>query len=251
MDRSTALTKLFCLGDTDLGHNLLALAESSQAARLDGGPDVLQSDTQRIIYTGGTTGRPKGVVLSHLAVSQLSLRAPMAWQMPDRPVYLATSPITHAAFLQIMPVLLAGGTTILHRKFEPGRWLRSIEEDGVNHAFMVPTMVAAALDDPAITTTDVSNMQTLTYGGSPMAPTRLAEGIERFGKVFVQIYGQTECLALGTALRKEDHDPIALPQLIGACGRPVVGSLVGLMGTDDQLRGQVRPARSSFAARRT
>lgn len=234
MERSDSVSKLLSLGPSTVGRDLLELAGSHAPVSLTAGPPVSQDDIQRIIYTGGTTGRSKGVALTHRAVAHMVLTAPTAWQMPRRPNYLATSPITHAAFLQLLPTLLAGGTAIFHRAYDPDRWLKAIDQNGVNLSFMVPTMIYSALDSPLLHKVDLSALETVTYGGSPMSPTRLAEGLDRLGPVFTQIYGQTECLAMGTSLWKNEHDPEKLPDLMTSCGRPVPGVQVDLVDLADQ-----------------
>jgi fatty-acyl-CoA synthase len=213
------------------------LAKADRAVRVPtivGASGALQDDLLRIFYTGGTTGRSKGAEFTHRAVAHMSLNAARAWQMPEVPRYLATGPITHGSFLMLMPTLLSGGTIIFHKGFQPDRWLRAIAAEQANFAFVVPTMIYAALDSKVLSEVDLSSLQTVAYGGSPMSPSRLAEGIQRFGKVFNQFYGQTECLGQATSLWREEHDPERLPHLLQSCGLPMPGVTVNILDDEDR-----------------
>jgi fatty-acyl-CoA synthase len=198
-----------------------------------GAASVMDDDLLRIFYTGGTTGRSKGVEFTHRAIAHMSSNASRAWQMPQVPRYLATGPITHGSFLMLMPTLLSGGCIIFHKGFQAERWLRAIEAEKANFAFIVPTMLYAALDSALLSEVDLSSLETVAYGGSPMSPSRLAKGIERFGRVFMQFYGQSECLGQATSLWREDHDPERLPHLLQSCGRPMPGVTVDLFDEND------------------
>jgi fatty-acyl-CoA synthase len=111
--------------------------------------------------------------------------------------------------------------------FCPDRVLDGIARERINFVLMVPTMIYALLDDPKLAQTDLSSLELLLYGASPIAPSRLLEGIERIGPVFSQFYGLTECYPI-TVLRKSDHDP-SRPELFGACGAPVTDCEVKLL----------------------
>ena len=78
-------------------------------------------------------------------------------------------------------------------------------------------MIYAVLDHPDLETTDLSTLETVMYGASPMSPARLAEGIERMGPVFAQLYGQTECAGITSSMSRSDHIPTDM-QRLSACG---------------------------------
>ncbi|HEV7537073.1 MAG TPA: AMP-binding protein, partial [Acidimicrobiia bacterium] len=224
--RSTTLKAVLTLGPSPVGDDLLALAGAVGAAPLDAGP-AGEEDIGWLQYTGGTTGRPKGVMLSHRAIVQSVVSWTISCEVPDAPRYLAASPITHAAGVLLPCALIRGGTVLLHRTFDPERYLRAIEEDRVTYALAVPTMVYALLDHGAPERHDLTSLQVMAYGASPMAPARLTEGQERIGRVFTQLYAQTECPA-GTSLLRSEHDP-ARPHLLASCGQSMVGSELRLL----------------------
>ncbi len=235
LDRMSGTPAVGSLGPSSLGVDVVATAAAAGPVPTVAGPSTAtQDDLLRIFYTGGTTGRSKGVEFTHRAIAYMHLNATHSWQMPAVPRYLATGPITHGSFLMLMPTLLAGGCVIFHQGFDPDRWLRAIESERVNFAFVVPTMIYGALDSTALSGVDLSSLETVAYGGSPMSPSRLAEGIERFGRVFTQFYGQTECLGQGTSLWREEHDPERLPHLMRSCGRPVPGVVIDIVDDDDK-----------------
>jgi fatty-acyl-CoA synthase len=106
--------------------------------------------------------------------------------------------------------------------------LETIEKYRITATMLVPTMLYVLLDHPALATTDVSSLKTIYYGAAAISPTRLKEAIERFGPIFFQFFGQTECPMCITSLRKEDHDPTNLERL-ASCGRPVPWLHVALL----------------------
>ena len=108
-------------------------------------------------------------------------------------------------------------------------------------------MIYAVLDHPDLDGTDLSALQTIMYGASPMSPTRLVEGIERIGPVFAQLYGQTECAGIATSMSRADHRPDDLHRLT-ACGFPMPGVRVAIRD-DDGDRGRPTASRARSACR--
>lgn len=207
--------QVFSLGPSDFGVDLLGAAESVGAASP---VDVAApEDVSTLKYTGGTTGRPKGVLRRHASALRASLVLLSDFEFPSEPRYLATAPISHVTGTNIEPTLARGGTVHLLDGFDPDAVLATITRERINTALFVPTMVYALLDHPALDRTDLSSLELLLYGASSMAPTRLREGIDRLGPVFAQLYGQTECYPI-SYLGKSDH---ADSSLIGSCGMPV------------------------------
>jgi fatty-acyl-CoA synthase len=230
-ERADSVRHVLSIGPSDVGPDLLTLCASAGPRRL-AAPVVDEETTAWLQYTGGTTGLPKGVMLSHRALVQEVLTLTASWGLPEEPVYLASSPITHAAVLPVVPVLARGGTVVLQQGFDPDAWLTAIENERINYAFVVPTMLYSMLDKADPATRDTSRLETLCYGAAPMTPSRLLEAQECFGPVMMQVYGQTECMGMSTSLRKDEHDPVGRPDLLTSCGRAAAGVRVEILDDD-------------------
>ena len=114
---------VFTFGPADVGEDLGALLDEVSPASLRWGTR-LPEDLTWLLYTGGTTGVPKAAMLPERAVAQMVQSVSIGWDLPDERRYLACAPISHAAGMLVTPVLLAGGTVVLMRSFDPGEWLR-------------------------------------------------------------------------------------------------------------------------------
>ena len=183
-------------------------------------------------FTGGTTGKPKGVVRTAGSNGHIALSVMAAFEWPQAPAFLAVAPISHVTGTNVVPVLLRGGTVHMLPKFDPDLMLDTIQRQRIGAVLSVPTMVYALLDHPTLSKFDLSSLQLLMYGASPMAPARLAEGLARIGPVFTQLYGQSECYPVA-ALPREDHD-VKRPELLAACGFAIPGVEVALLDDDGQ-----------------
>ncbi len=116
-DRAATVKNVFSLGPSPDAEDLIALANHADATSLRS--DAVESDICWLIYTGGTTGRPKGVMDTHRALAGMAMTALVEYEIPKEARYLAASPITHAAGMHVVPTLLRGGTVYLHDKFDP------------------------------------------------------------------------------------------------------------------------------------
>lgn len=204
--------------DADDGHPdfwALAAKYTPQPLCVRGAP----KDIIRLAYTGGTTGKSKGVMLSNRAMdanARLWL-AGLAW--PDGVRSLCSAPISHGAGSLIFPTLACGGTVVLERGFDAERWLDTVSGQRINTTFIVPTMLYALLEHPLTAQTDLSSLHALIYGAAPMSPARIRQALEVFGNRLVQTYGQTE--APNTILILDQHDHArADDALLASAGRP-------------------------------
>jgi fatty-acyl-CoA synthase len=222
--------RVLAVGPADFGPDLVAAAERVGAsAALD---VANPGDVVAISYTGGTTGRSKGALRRHPSVVLQSLTAILGdFELPADPRYLAVAPISHVAGTKIVPTLVRGGTVHLLNGFTPDRVLDAIARERLTFTLLVPTMIYALLDCPNLERTDLSSLELLLYGASPMSATRLLEGLDRIGPVFSQLYGQTECYPI-SVLRRAEHDPLGRPELIASCGAPVSTVAVALLDAD-------------------
>jgi len=228
--RVPSLKHVLSLGPSTVGEDLIAAAQRQPVTTI---ASVAEGDDLCTIgYSGGTTGRPKGVVQRHRTVVEMTNQIINGWQLPKDIRFLAATPISHAAACFVLPTWMSGGTVVLQKGFDPESFYRAIAEHRITLTFMVPTMLYVLLDHPATATADVTSLETVLYGAAPMAPARLRQALDVFGPVFVQLYGQAEAPATVTALRKEEHDP-ARPELFGSCGKPLPGVTVALLDDDD------------------
>jgi fatty-acyl-CoA synthase len=228
-ERVPALRHALALGPSPFGQDLLALADAEKPGPIDSVARI--DDVCSLAYSGGTTGKPKGVVQNHRTVMEMTKLICIGWQLPAAIRYLAATPISHAAACFVLPTWLNGGTVVLERGFDAASFCTAIERHRITLTFVVPTMLYVLLDHPSTTAADLSSLETIVYGAAPMSPARLADALDVFGPVFVQLYGQAEAPATVTALRKEEHDP-ARPELLGSCGKPLPGVEVELHDDD-------------------
>jgi fatty-acyl-CoA synthase len=206
--------------------------ESHAARPLSRGP-ATEDDLAWLQYTGGTTGKPKGVMLPHRAMVHNVVTHMADLEHPHLPCYLAAAPLTHAAGLAVLPTLLRGGRVVIEQGFDPGRFLDVIEAERINCLSAIPTMIYALLDHGRPETRNLSSLETIWYATGPMSPVRLVEARERIGPVFSQLYGQTESAGVGTVLPKVAHESASLEQL-ASCGRPAVGNQIRLIDDNGQ-----------------
>jgi fatty-acyl-CoA synthase len=179
-------------------------------------------------YTGGTTGRPKGVMGTTQSITTMTTVQLAEWEWPENPKFLMCTPLSHAGAAFFTPVIVKGGELIVLTKFDPAEVLKTIEEQKISATMLVPSMIYALMDHPDSHTRDLSSLETVYYGASAMNPVRLKEAINRFGPIFAQYYGQSEAPMVITYLAKGDHDEKRLT----SCGRPTLFARTALLGDD-------------------
>ncbi|WP_431712111.1 o-succinylbenzoate--CoA ligase [Glutamicibacter uratoxydans] len=165
---------------------------------------VSLEDASIILYTSGTTGKPKGAVLTHQNLTWNSLNVLVDYDVTSKTVALLIAPLFHTASLGMgaLPVLLKGGTLVLQERFVPAEVLQAIEKHGVTSLSGVPTTYQLLAEDPAWAQTDISTLKMLTCGGSAV-PVRVLEAYEARGLGFSGGYGMTETSPGATSLRAE------------------------------------------------
>ncbi len=190
-----------------------------------------------LAYTGGTTGRPKGVIGTVQCVTTMTTVQLAEWEWPERPHFLMCTPLSHAGGAFFVPTVVKGGEMTVLPKFDPAEVLKTIEERRITATMLVPSMIYALMDHPDSHTRDLSSLETVYYGASAMNPVRLKEAIDRFGPIFAQYYGQAEAPMVISYLAKGDHDEKRLT----SCGRPTLFARSALLDADGApvLRGEV------------
>jgi len=170
---------------------------------------VTMDDPALILYTSGTTGRPKGAVLTHGNLTWNALNVLVDYDVTSDEVALLIAPMFHVASLSMgaLPNLLKGGTLVLHQKFDPAEVLHAIQTHRVTSMSGVPTTYQFLAEHPDWAATDLSTLRKLTCGGSSV-PLRVIEAYEARGLSFSSGYGMTETSPGATALpyrKARDH----------------------------------------------
>lgn len=182
----------------------------------------------RLAYTGGTTGRSKGVMLTDRSLLANTLLWLTAFPWPDADRYLCVAPMSHGAGSMILPALVRGGTVVLQRGFDAGRFIAAIERHGIGTTWLVPTMLYALLDHPGLSRADLSSLHAVVYSAAPAAPSRIRQALDILGPKLVQAYGQTEAPNTILVLNQHDHRD-ARQSRLHAAGRPSPGIQVALL----------------------
>ncbi|HEY1942465.1 MAG TPA: AMP-binding protein [Roseiarcus sp.] len=154
--------------------------------------------------TGGTTGKPKGVMLSGRSLESMTALTLMGYPFEGRPRYLALAPLTHAAGVLCFPIMTLGGRIVVMPRPDVSEFLRLIEAYRITHAFLPPTLIYMVLDHPALATADLSSLQCFWYGAAPISTARLTEALRRIGPM-AQLFGQTEAPMMISMMAPKDH----------------------------------------------
>jgi acyl-CoA synthetase (AMP-forming)/AMP-acid ligase II len=169
--------------------------------------EIDEDDTTMLMYTAGTTGFPKGVMLAHNSFSIYVLEnvTPPDPEADERNIL--TVPLYHVAGIQAMMAAIYGGRMlVMERQFEPKEWMELVEKEKANRAMMVPTMLKQLLDHPDFSKHNLSSLKVITYGAAPMPIPVIKQALEVFpGVSFINAFGQTETASTITALNPEDH----------------------------------------------
>jgi acyl-CoA synthetase (AMP-forming)/AMP-acid ligase II len=189
-------------------------------------------DLAMILYTGGTTGRSKGVMLSHRALMAYALCLAGAGDAAPGACMLHTAPLFHVGAISgLLACLLGGGRHVFLPAFEAEAVMATIAGQGVTDIFLVPTMLQALLDHPRFAAYDLTSVERIYYGAAPMPPALMDRAIAAMPRVgFVQGYGMTETSGSISLLKPADHlDPARLR----SAGRAVMAIEVRIVDADD------------------
>lgn len=189
--------------------------------------------------TGGTTGEPKAVKITHRMIETMTLGMLAHMPEPTPPIVAVAAPMTHAAGVTAWAAISRGATLVIHPGFDAERLLRSIERDGITNLFLPPTAIYALLAHPKVREFDYSSLRYLIYAAAPMSVEKLREAVDVFGPVMCQTFGQAEAPMMVTCLEPRDHvEALADPDLesrLSSVGRPSYVAKVEIMDDDGRL----------------
>ncbi|WP_346618715.1 long-chain fatty acid--CoA ligase [Blastococcus montanus] len=189
---------------------------------------VTLDDPCLVMYTSGTTGRPKGAVLTHGNMTWNAVNQLLGFDFAQDERTLALAPLFHIGGLNgtVNPSLLRGGCAVIVRRFDPADTLRVIEEQRVNSFFAVPTMLDAMAREPGFATRDLSALRTIGAAGAPLPLPTLRTWLDR-GVTMQQAYGMTEASPGATVLDSTDAE-----RKVGSAGKPVFFTDVRVLRPD-------------------
>jgi len=210
---------------------------------LEGPAGPASGELVMLVGTGGTTGRPKGVMLTDRSLETMSALTLMSYPFQPRPRYLALAPLTHAAGVLCFPVLSLGGEIVIMSHPDLAEFLELVERHRITHTFLPPTLIYMLLDHAALDAADKSSLQCLWYGAAPMSVSRLEEALTRIGPVMGQLFGQTEAPMMISTLAPADHfrpDGSVATERLSSAGRPTPLTTVAIMDDEGRLLGPGR-----------
>ena len=213
---------------------------------LDGQPEtppdatIEPDDLAWLFYTSGTTGHPKGAMLTHRNLITMAEQFLLNINPARRDdVLLHAAPITHGSGCSIFHHITVGAASAFPatRSFDPPKIFEAIQRYRATTLFLVPTMINVLLASPDRTRYDLSSLHTIFYGGAPMYVEQLQSAVSAFGPIFVQLFGQGEAPMACTSLPKEEHlagdDPVKLKRLASA-GRETTAVRVRVVNDEDR-----------------
>ncbi|MCH7553282.1 MAG: long-chain-fatty-acid--CoA ligase [Chloroflexi bacterium] len=216
-------------------------------ALLDSGADedpfteIDDSDLTILLFTAGTTGRPKGVMLAHQNFSEYVLNNVSPVEPDVEEKNILTVPLYHIAGIQaVMAAVYGGRTIVLQRQFDPEDWMHLVQTEKVGRAMMVPTMLKQLMDHEKFKEFDLSSLKVITYGAASMPLEVIKRAIRELpGTQFINAFGQTESAATITMLSPEDHNITGTPEeqeiklkRLGSIGKPLPDVEVKIMDED-------------------
>lgn len=180
--------------------------------------EVTPEDVVYQLYSSGTTGLPKGTLITSANLLWTVRAGVELYAMDSSSVNLVVSPLFHIGGAGYgLTALGQGGTTVVARDLSPANLLRAIAEHRITHAFLVPALVQMLIEAPEVSTTDLSSLRLVAYGGAPMSESLLRRAMSVLGCEFVGVYGSTETSGTVIALAPYDH----VPERLRSIGKPL------------------------------
>lgn len=197
LEKNHGIKKILWTGEDEVTDPLISLKYEKLLEQGNFGPHpeplIDKEDVAQIYYTSGTTGRPKGVMLTHKNVTTHALSAIAEIQLTDSDVWIHVAPLFHLADAwATWAITWVGGTHVLIREFEPRKVLEMIEKERVTLTNLIPTMINLMINHPEIDQFDYRSLRVLLSGGAPIAPEVVRKIIKTFKCDYIQTYGMTE-----------------------------------------------------------
>lgn len=228
----TTVTKIVVIGDHPEHESYEDWVARQRA--IDPGTPSTSDDIAFQLYSSGTTGRPKGVLLTNANFFGLLPMARQMWGLTEDSVNLVAMPLFHiGGGGWAVAGMYEGCASVIVRDLDPAALVRLIGERGITHGFLVPAVLQFMLMVPGATEADYSSLQVIVYGASPISEEVLAKSVTVFGCKFWQAYGLTETTGAVINLPPDDHDPNGKNKhRLRSCGLPGPGVEVKIMDND-------------------
>lgn len=232
-DDTTSVRNYVCIGDQSGYLNYEEIVEDASSEAKPS--DIKGDDIWCIFYTSGTTGVPKGAMLTHAGLVKTGLMHIQAMKMSSEDIAIHVMPLFHVGgmWYYLFPCFMKGMTNIVFSQFRPRDFLSCVEKYRVTTSHVVPTMVVSLLEELRRDKWDVSSLRWLLYAASPMPISTLKEALRTFPNCgFFQAYGSTEVTS--TFLSDEDHNYAIRENeaLLSSCGRPLSDTQVRIIRDD-------------------
>ncbi len=234
----TGVNEFICHGDP---HGRFVDYESILADSDPSEPDFefAEDDIYKIHYTSGTTGKPRGVLMTYRnrkeQIAHVFMNADRLISKED--VFLHVAPLTHAAGYYSTPYYLKGAKHVILDKFDPALLLKTIEKEKVTCTLLVPTMIVMLLEQDNIRSYDLTSLARIFYGTAPMPTSKLREAVSVFGNIFRQNYGLTEAVQPLAHLTPEEHildGDEKIVKRLGSTGTRAIGIEIRIVDDNDE-----------------
>ncbi len=212
-----AVDQTWHLGDEGYGEPYDEVLSAVVGSDVVDVPLLRDGDAASILYTSGTTGRPKGAIISNGALHARINMFTLEVKIRAGDTFVQALPMFHIASNMSYAFAYMGATNVMVRGFDPPGVLGLMEDLDASHVMLVPTMINMISSEPTVADTDLSALRMILYGASPISPEVLRRAIGAFGCEFLQFYGMTETAGC-SLLRPADHDPDTHPERLSSAG---------------------------------